>query len=364
MVLVWLVARGSGERPLGPGPEFGDRLSLLASRRGAAPRDVVADDPIRKVDGVFVRIWRVRLPDGPAADSFVADVEAEAGAWQGEFVRLEPAGSTTRWRVDLGVEAFEIEVSAAAHAQPAVVPPSPSVSPRTSPTPTRPPPPPGTRGRLAILLDDGGQSLELLGAAAALPPQVGISVLPFLPHSADVAAEMHRSGHEVWLHLPMEPENYPANNPGPGAVLVSMTEDEIRSTVHMALNNVPHSVGVNNHMGSRATTSLRVMTWVMQELSARGVAFLDSRTSINTVAEDAARSQGVPVNRRHIFLDNERTRSAIRAQLDEAIYRSRVEGELVAIGHVAKVTIEVLEEELPEIKERGVKLVPPTKLTR
>ena len=360
--LWWLTRTAEGPSTGNPEGDFGDTLMVLASRHGAGTGDVVADDPIRKVDGVFVRSWSVRLPSQRAVDALGRDLESEAAARHAVLTRVGGDGDDARWRVHLGVEAFDLSLSAPAARAPSPVRRTPPPTPTAAPT--RRVPPADARGRLAILLDDGGQSLDLLAAAAALPPVVAVSVLPFLPHSADVAAEMHRSGHEVWLHLPMEPEGYPASNPGPGAILVSMTPDEIRVTVHSALNSVPHVVGVNNHMGSRATASLRTMTWVMQELKARDVAFIDSRTSVDTLAEEAARAQGVPTTRRHVFLDNERSRGAIRRQLEEAVYRCRLEGEILAIGHVAKVTIEVLEEDLPGLGRRGADLVPPTKLLR
>jgi polysaccharide deacetylase 2 family uncharacterized protein YibQ len=175
---------------------------------------------------------------------------------------------------------------------------------------------------------------------------------------------MHQGGHEVWLHLPMEPERYPESDPGPGAVFVGMTDSEIRSAVHAAVNSVPHAVGVNNHMGSRATADLRVMTWVMQELHARNLAFIDSRTTRDTVAEDAARTLGVPSNRRHVFLDNQRSAASIRKQLEEAVELCRLEGEAIAIGHLDPVTVEVLAEELPTLAKRRADLVRPTALVR
>jgi polysaccharide deacetylase 2 family uncharacterized protein YibQ len=175
---------------------------------------------------------------------------------------------------------------------------------------------------------------------------------------------MHRSGHEVWLHLPMEPEPSSGGKPGPGVVLVSMSDGEVRTAVHSAIDDVPHAVGMNNHMGSKATADLRTMTWVMQELKARGLSFIDSRTTRNTVAEEAARAQGVPTGRRHVFLDNQRNPAAIRRQLAEAVQRCRMEGEIIAVGHMAQVTVGVLQQELPKLKKRGADLVPPSKLVR
>jgi len=218
--------------------------------------------------------------------------------------------------------------------------------------------------QIAILLDDGGQKLDLVPAAAALPTEVGFAILPFLPKSTDTATALHQAGHEIWLHLPMEPQNYPTDDPGPGAVLMSMTAGELRAAVHSAINNIPHAVGVNNHMGSKATADLKTMTWIMQELKVRNLAFIDSRTTVRTVAEEAAKAQGVPTSRRHVFLDNERSPAAIRKQLDEAVFRSRMEGEIIAIGHIDEVTIAVLSEELPGLAKRKADLVKPSDLVR
>ncbi len=360
-VVLWLLVGRPGTGPRGAA-DFADRLRALAAAAGAGPKDVKADDPIRKIDGVFVRSWRIGLDDADAVDSLRDAVIAEARRRGGEIGQGPTRiGLSTYLRVDMGPEAFDLELRAVGEERPPTPAPTATRPPPPTATP-RPEPPAGARGRLAVLLDDAGQSTDLLAAAAALPSAVGVAVLPFLPHTSDVAAEMHRSGHEIWLHLPMEPEDYPKSNPGPGAIMVSMSEDDIRLTVRAALNNVPHVVGVNNHMGSKASADLRATTWVMQELKARGLAFIDSRTTTRTVAEDAARAQGVPANRRKVFLDNQRSAGAIRRQLDEAVYRCRMEGEVIAIGHLAPVTVRVLAKELPKLAGRGADLVPPTEL--
>ena len=351
-----------------PGPEGKDspievRLLELAAERGVPRGSVVVDDSIKKVDSVFVRTWRFEFGDRGARDGFVGDVEIEGAARHARVV-VPPdlAAKEISLLMDFGPEAFDLKLTVA-KPKVAVIPPTPVPTRKPTATP-RPQPKPDARGRLAILLDDAGQKDDLVSAACALPTQVGVAVLPFLPKSAETANAVHAAGHEVWLHLPMEPEDYPANKPGPGAVLVEMTTDELRTTVHSALNNVPHAVGVNNHMGSRATANLKTMTWIMQELSARGMAFIDSRTTIKTVAEKAARAQGVPTNRRHVFLDNDRNAAAIRKQLDEAVYRCRIDGEAIAIGHLDAVTVEVLAAELPGLAARGADLVKPSDLVR
>lgn len=351
-----------------PAPEGGEspieaRLLELAAARGVPPTSVVADDPIVKTGDVFIRTWRFEFGDREARDGFIGDLELEAAARHASIVPPPDLGADEiTLLMDFGSEAFDLKLDVA-EPKMTSAPPTPVPSPNPTATP-RPQPAPGARGRLAILLDDAGQNDDLVSEAAALPPQIGIAVLPFLPRTAETANAMYAAGHEVWLHLPMEPQNYPADNPGPGAVLVSMSTDELRTTVHSALNNVPHVVGVNNHMGSKATADLKTMTWIMQELSVRGMSFIDSRTTTRTVAEKAARAQGVPTNRRHVFLDNVRTAEAISSQLAEAVYRCRIDGAAIAIGHLDPVTVQVLAEELPGLAERGADLVKPSDLVR
>ncbi len=350
----------------GPDADFGPRLYELASKRGADLDDISADRPIRKLDGVFVRSWQIAVPSRTELEALIGDLIREVDSWRGSIPESPVIrGETATLRIDFEAEAFDLQLVVSEPTRVVEIPPT--AVPAASPVPTakpKPVPSPGARGRLAIMLDDAGQNTDLLAVAVDLDRRVAVAVLPFLPESSRVAAEMHRTGHEVWLHLPMEPQGYPENDPGPGTVFVEMSDDEIRTTVHAALNNVPHVVGVNNHMGSRATADLRTMTWIMQELRAREMAFIDSRTTRHTVAEEAARAQGVKTNRRHVFLDNERSPEAIRRQLAEAVYRCRLEGEAIAIGHLDPVTVGVLQEELPKLVDRGADLVPPSALVR
>jgi polysaccharide deacetylase 2 family uncharacterized protein YibQ len=311
---VWYLMRGAELRKLGP---FEDRLIELATGRGVESDHITADKPIRKVDGLFVRTWRIVFPTAAARDGFLGDIEIEGSARRAHLTYPEElGGEMVGLRVTFETEAFDLQL-AVAPSPPSVVTSAPTPAARPSPT-MKPRPAPNARGQLAI--------------------------------------------HEIWLHLPMEPEHFPADNPGPGAIMMAMTPQEMRTAVHAALNEIPNAVGVNNHMGSKATADLRTMTWIMQELKARGMAFIDSRTTTATVAEEAARAQGVPTNRRHVFLDNERRPKAIQTQLEEAVNRCRLEGEIIAIGHMDAVTIEVLAQELPNLAKRGADLVKPSDL--
>jgi uncharacterized protein len=247
----------------------------------------------------------------------------------------------------------------------------PTVSPSPAARPTRPAAPrsparpgtpaataaPGTAAPAAIVIDDLGNELAPAERIAAWSEPVAGAVLPAVRWSEDCARVLARGGKEVLLHLPMEPWGFPKVRPGPGVILRSQSDDEIERTLEADLATVPGAAGVNNHMGSAATADVRVMRAVTRVLGRRGLFFLDSRTTDATVAETAAEESSVPAAHRRVFLDDVVSPPAIRAQLSELVRRARAEGGAIAIGHPYSATLEVLEAELPGLRERGVRLV-------
>lgn len=204
------------------------------------------------------------------------------------------------------------------------------------------------RPRVVVILDDIGQNPAIINELKALKEYpLTISVLPFLPHTTQACHELKASGFEILLHLPMEPVSQ-AHNPGKGAILVSMTPDEIRRTTVSSLREIPGAVGVNNHMGSRATQSPKILMPVMEILHARSLFFVDSRTHQDSVAYRTARSHGVPTARRSVFLDNQDQVHLIRRQLDKLVLMALKEREAVGIGHGRPRTITALKRWLPE----------------
>jgi polysaccharide deacetylase 2 family uncharacterized protein YibQ len=249
------------------------------------------------------------------------------------------------------------------------VPAAPTVRPTSSlpraRTPSRATPAPAkTRRALAagpalaaIVIDDLGNELAPAERIATWKSPVAGAVLPGVAFSAASARALARGGKEVLLHLPMEPSGYPKVRPGPGVILRSQSDAEIVQTLESDLATVPGAVGVNNHMGSAATADPRVMRVVARVLSDRGLFFLDSRTTLATVAERTAEEAEVPSVSRRVFLDDVETEEAVSRQFAELVRRAREEGSAVAIGHPYPSTLAVLEREMPGLEAKGVKLV-------
>ena len=218
----------------------------------------------------------------------------------------------------------------------------------------------GQLRRAAIIIDDLGQDLAAADELLALPYPLTFSVLPHLPHSAKTAEEAHRRGREVMLHLPMEPESSAA--PGPGEIRVGMREAEVDRILDQDLGSVPFVVGVNNHMGSRATSNAALMREVTQALHRRRLFFVDSRTTPKSVAFEVARKEGLPTFFRSVFLDDTETVPYTLGQLREFRRVIELHGVALAIGHPYPSTIQALGRFLPEFERGDIQLVPASQL--
>lgn len=218
--------------------------------------------------------------------------------------------------------------------------------------------PRGPGPALSIVVDDLGLNGPATRRAIRLPGPLTLAFLPYGESTPELAREARSAGHEVFLHLAMEPSG--GEDPGPMALLSELGADELRRRLHWALGRVPGAAGVNNHMGSRLTADPRAMTIVMGELARLGLPFLDSMTTGASVAAKVALAGGVPATARDVFLDNDPAPAAILAQLERAERLARRTGSAVAIGHPYPSTLQVLADWLPRAVARGIRLVPAT----
>ena len=210
--------------------------------------------------------------------------------------------------------------------------------------------------RIAIIIDDIGHSLVKGERVIALPAPVTLAVLPFTPYTAALAARARDAGKDVILHQPMQAMR--SGRQERGTMTQAMDSTLLRKALRTSLARVPYAIGVSNHTGSLLTTSPTSMAWLMAEVHAQGLFFLDSRTTNETVAEQSARAAGVPIISRDVFLDYVVEPEAIAHQFDRALRLAERRGFAVLIGHPHDATLSLLERELPSLASRGFQLVP------
>lgn len=348
--LVYEPERSSAQAaPKAKGATLAERRPGKVAGQGAEDRAIAALNDVVGALGDDHRTSSVRKadepstdPDEPANKIEVAVVSTEAlDAAPGQFLAA-PAPSS---------EGFDIESSASAHVRQRPRDDAPSWLKNAVAASLL-----DDRPVIAVVIDDLGVNRTNTKALNELP---GPLTMAFLPYAGDIEAQTDAArlaGHELMVHLPMEP--YGSDSPGPNALITSLDHDEFVERLALNLNRIKGYVGVNNHMGSRLTADRGRMDLVMRELRERDVLFLNSKTSPRSVAGEMASRNGVPNTNRDIFLDHVIDIDKIRRQMSLVERVARQTGSAVAIGHPHSATIEALKGWLPRLAERGFVLAP------
>ncbi len=212
-------------------------------------------------------------------------------------------------------------------------------------------------GKIAIIIDDFGYRNDVVSDGFfALNAHVTYAVIPGHEYSQLMSKKAKRLGYEVIVHMPME-SSVPGFGEEEYVINESMPSAEIERRMKKVLDHLPEAVGMNNHQGSKASASERVMNVMGLVLKEKKKYFLDSRTTVETKGEGTMRSLGVPTNRRHVFLDNDMDEDKIEEQMNLLANQARENGMAVGIGHVKKNTLNVLKRTIPLLKEKGFEFV-------
>lgn len=247
-------------------------------------------------------------------------------------------------------------------------------SPHAPPTPAQHPaadspfavPPARGGATLVLVLDDAGRSAENVRRYTALPFPLTVAVLPRLPQSRACADVARSAGKEVILHQPMQAMN-PRLDPGEGAIRAAMGGAEIAAVIQENLAELgPGIVGMNNHEGSLITADAVRIGMVLDVCRERGIYFLDSRTTAETKAPQAALERDMAIfEKAGPYIDNEIDRDKMLARLYETLAYANEHGRAVVIGHVDKsvdILPALLAELYPHLAAQGYRFATPSML--
>jgi len=217
-------------------------------------------------------------------------------------------------------------------------------------------------GKLAIVIDDIGYSMKVVNKLIQLDYNLTFSILPNLINTEQSAELIKQKNRQILLHLPMQPKDWPRLNPGPGALYIDDSTDDLIKKLEENIASVKYAVGANNHMGSAFTKDRNGLAVVMQVLNQHNLFFIDSKTAPGKTSYNAALQYQVPYLSRNVFLDNEQNESAITKQLNKAVKIAKRNGQAIVIGHPYISTYKVLEKHLPTIAKNGIKIVSASQL--
>ena len=209
------------------------------------------------------------------------------------------------------------------------------------------------RGVIGLIIDDFGyRNDHVSNGFLNLSGKLTYAIIPGHEYSQLFSKKAYDAGYEIIVHMPMEnigktygEEEY--------ALMSYFQDDEIKDRINSAFDQLPESIGLNNHQGSRGTADSRVMTLLAGVIKEKKKFFIDSRTTSNSLAETTMRKYNVATNKRDIFLDNELDEEKINTQLLKLAELSEEKGIAIGIGHVKPQTLSVLEREIPVLQKKG-----------
>jgi polysaccharide deacetylase 2 family uncharacterized protein YibQ len=206
--------------------------------------------------------------------------------------------------------------------------------------------------RIAFIIDDIGSSISRAQAFLDLKMPMTFSILPKLQYSVLLAEEIYEQGQEIMLHQPMEPYRHEID-PGPGALYISNRDAEIEEIIEENISQIPQAAGVNNHMGSRFTSSSDKVAEALKIIKQKDLFFVDSLTSSHSQAYKMARRLNMRTAPRNVFLDDSPDIRAVRRQLRHLKQYALKHGAAIGIGHPHLSTLAALYDFKREINEKG-----------
>ncbi len=198
-----------------------------------------------------------------------------------------------------------------------------------------------TNSQISIIIDDMGYKPQVDKEFIKLDLPIACAFIPEAPFSKEMAELAWQQDKPVLVHLPMEPEDS-KYNPGKDALFLHDSPEEITRLTRKNIANVPHAVGVNNHMGSKFTSNRITSRIMLQEVKRHNLFFIDSHTSSNTVAWQVANELGIANGLNTVFLDNVKNKKAICRQIKKLIEQGKRQGRAIGIGHSSKAMLEAL----------------------
>lgn len=214
---------------------------------------------------------------------------------------------------------------------------------------------------LALIIDDFGYDGEGTEEMLELDIPFTAAIMPFSECTAEDVIKVSEAGKEAIIHLPMESKTGKRSWVGDKGIFTDMTDEEIKSVVNEAFDAVDTAVGFNNHMGSAIMEDEKKLDTIMEQAHERGMIFVDSLTTANSVGKTAAEKFHVDYLERSMFIDSPGNTDIVVSRLKKAAEKAKEQGYAVAIGHVGpaggKTTAEAVKRAAAEIEKMGIEFV-------
>lgn len=203
---------------------------------------------------------------------------------------------------------------------------------------------------LALIVDDIGYGIKAVDTVLALSIPITFSILPDAPDAVAAANKAYNAGHTVMLHMPMEPKDPDIADKmmTKTGLTAGMNESQMKAMINKTLQRIPHITGMSNHMGSMLTEQSDAMRWLMKINRERGLFFIDSLTTPQSIARVQAAKSGVAWASRRFFLDNDQSPEGLSRMWKTILKRAAKKGGCIVIFHPHQKTLAFLKQHIHE----------------
>lgn len=219
--------------------------------------------------------------------------------------------------------------------------------------------------RIAIIVTGLGINEQgSLDAIGALPDDVTLAFAPYGRSLDNSVGAARAAGHEVMLEVPMEPFDYPQNDPGPHTMLTGETPRANLEKLFWLMARFGGYFGVVNNMGARFTASAADMAPIVEEFGARGLGYIDDGGSNRSVAAQLAGANKVPFARANLMVDANPARTSILAALASLEAQALESGSAIGIVSALPISVQAVSDWARELDAKGIALVPASALMK
>lgn len=221
-----------------------------------------------------------------------------------------------------------------------------------------PPAAAGERPRVAILMDGLGEADVITHVLLRLPPQISIALGPYGRGLQDWVAKARDKGHEVFLQVPLEPPDYPNNDPGPHTLLTNVDEAENRSRLHWLMSRFTGYVGLTNYSGSKFQSAEQVMRPFLAELKDRGLLYVSDGAAEDPTPSRIAQSIDLDFASAVVQIEDQQQPERIEAALNELEAAARERGTAIGVAEAGPETVQQIVRWASVLDQKGISLVP------
>ena len=225
----------------------------------------------------------------------------------------------------------------------------------------------GNFGVARVVIVIGGLGISQSSTQTAvqkLPPSVTLAFAPYGNSLKRWMESSRKKGHELLLQLPMEPIDYPQNNPGPHTLRADADLQENIANLHWSMSRITNYVGVMNYLGNKLLAQPASLSPIFSEISERGLLFLEDGTVKNSLAQGVAVKELVPYAKGNILLDNIRSRSAIADKLRKLAEEAKRTGLAIGVGNAFPDTIDLVSQFARQAKQNGIEITPVSSIVK